>query len=53
MGFIATRSGLLRFSDHSELFKEPEDPKKKKRRRKKKKDDTEEEEVDDGTIKEP
>jgi hypothetical protein len=23
MAFVATRSGLLRYSDHSELFKDP------------------------------
>jgi hypothetical protein len=53
MGFIATRSGLMRFSDHTHLFKEPEDKSKKRRRKKKRKEIEEEEEEDDGTIKEP
>lgn len=60
MGFIATRSGLLRYSDHTHLFIDPaeEEERKrrmKKRRKKKKKEGNkgEEEEEDDGVIKEP
>ena len=52
MGFIATRSGFMRFSDHSHLFKDPEEETNSKKRRKKKKkyqdeDATVEEEKDD------
>ena len=61
MGFIATRSGLLRYSDHTHLFIDPEEEEERKRRMKKrrknknKKDATKAEdgEEDDGEIKEP
>ncbi len=35
LGFIATRSGLMRFSDHSHLFKDPDEELKKKKKKKK------------------
>ena len=35
LGFIATRSGLMRFGDHSHLFKDPEEEAKRKKKRKK------------------
>ena len=31
LGFIATRSGLMRFSDHSALFEDPAEEEKRRR----------------------
>ena len=49
MGFIATRSGLMRFSDHMHLFVDPEEEMKKKRR----KQQAAPEEQEEPEIKEP
>ncbi len=39
LGFIATRSGLMRFSDHSHLFEGQDDEKSKKKFREQGADD--------------
>ncbi len=54
LGFIATRSGLTRFGDHSHLFQDvEEDTKGRKKKKKKKKKTEEKKEADEDFVPEP
>ena len=52
LGFIATRSGLMRFVDHSHLFIDPEEEEMKKKKKKKQQKDKGSED-DEGKLDEP